>query len=141
MALGTPHFSLKEFERLIPLLPGFEPAPGVDLFVNTSRDVHAALAQRGWIAKLEQARFTLVIDTCTYVTAIMRDFSGAVMTNSGKWAHYAPANIGVDVAFGTLAECLRSAALGRVTRRRACSCGASTLVPGIARSGRRPSRP
>ena len=38
------------------------------------------------------------------------------MTNSGKWAHYAPGNIGVQVAFGSLEDCVRSAAEGRVTR-------------------------
>jgi predicted aconitase len=57
-----------------------------------------------------------VIDTCTYVTAIMRDLSGAVMTNSGKWAYYAPGNIGVEVAFGSLADCLASARAGHVVR-------------------------
>jgi hypothetical protein len=40
---------------------------------------------------------------------------GAVMTNSAKWAYYAPGNLGVDVAFGSLAECVASAAAGRVT--------------------------
>jgi predicted aconitase len=118
VALGTPHFSLSEFELLMPLLTGFLPAPGVGLYVNTSRDVFHALEENGWREQLERAGFTLVVDTCTYVTAVMRDFSGAVMTNSGKWAHYAPNNLGVDVAFGTLADCLASAALGRVTRRR-----------------------
>lgn len=117
VALGTPHFSLAEFERLAPLLRKFERAAGVDLYVNTSRSVHAALTERGWVDLLEQAGFTLVIDTCTYVTAVMRDVRGAVMTNSGKWAHYAPNNLGVDVAFGTLEECMASAALGRVTRQ------------------------
>lgn len=27
------------------------------------------------------------------------------MTNSGKWAHYAPAIIGVDVILGSIEEC------------------------------------
>ena len=40
----------------------------------------------------------------------MRELDGPVMTNSGKWAHYAPGNLGIDVAFGTLAECIASAA-------------------------------
>ena len=51
------------------------------------------------------------------MTAIMRDLSGAVMTNSGKWAYYAPGNIGVEVAFGSLADCIASARAGRVVRR------------------------
>ena len=117
VCLGTPHFSLTEFRRLMPLLDGFTPAASVALYVNTSRHAHEELGRRGWLAVLEQAGFTLVVDTCTYVTAIMRPFAGAVMTNSGKFAHYAPANLGVEVAFGTLADCLRSAALGRVARR------------------------
>ncbi|MEZ5801728.1 MAG: aconitase X [Nitratireductor sp.] len=45
----------------------------------------------GWKERLEAAGITLVIDTCTYVTAIVRDLSGAVMTNSGKWAFTLPA--------------------------------------------------
>ena len=38
------------------------------------------------------------------------------MTNSAKWAWYAPANLGFDVVFGSLDECVRSASLGRVWR-------------------------
>ena len=38
------------------------------------------------------------------------------MTDSGKWAWYAPANIGVEVVFGGLEECVRSAVEGRVVR-------------------------
>lgn len=117
VCFGTPHFSLVEFERLMPLLSSFEPAASVALYVNTSRAVHEDLVKRGWASRLERSGFTLVIDTCTYVTAIMRDFRGAVMTNSGKWAHYAPNNLGVEVAFGSMADCLASAAAGRVTRR------------------------
>jgi predicted aconitase len=116
VALGTPHFSLAEFARLMPLLDGFEPAAGVDIYINLARDTYAELDARGWRNRLEELGFTLVVDTCTYVTAVMRELDGPVMTNSGKWAHYAPGNLGIDVAFGTLAECIASAASGRVTR-------------------------
>lgn len=116
VALGTPHFSFGEFERMMPLLDGLVPAAGVALYVNTARDTYAKLGERGWVRKLEAAGFTVVVDTCTYVTSVMRDFTGAVMTNSGKWAHYAPGNLGIDVAFGSLGECLASAATGCVTR-------------------------
>jgi predicted aconitase len=36
------------------------------------------------------------------------------MTNSAKWAYYAPGNLGVRVAFGTLAECVTSAVRGEI---------------------------
>lgn len=115
VSLGTPHFSLAEFTRLMPLLDG--PHPIVPVYVNTSRSTLEALDARGWTDRLHAAGLTLVTDTCTYVTAIIRELTGAVMTNSGKWAHYAPGNLGVEVAFGSLADCLASARAGRVTRR------------------------
>jgi len=36
------------------------------------------------------------------------------MTNSGKFAHYGPAQTGYATVFGSLADCIRSAVEGRV---------------------------
>jgi predicted aconitase len=58
----------------------------------------------------------VVTDTCTYLTPIVEKLEGAVMTNSGKWAHYAPGNLGFEVAFGELEDCIASAAAGCVVR-------------------------
>lgn len=114
VALGTPHFSLSEFGRLMPML---DLAPfAVPFYVNTGRHEWERLVADGRAQRLESAGVTVVVDTCTYVTSIIRDLSGAVMTNSGKWAYYAPGNLGVDVAFGTLADTLLSAKAGRVVR-------------------------
>ena len=113
-ALGTPHFSAGEFARLMPYL---DLAPfAVPIYVNTGRDVFAALQASGDAEKLARAGITIVADTCTYVTAIIRDLSGAVMTNSGKWAWYAPANLGIDAAFGSLGDVMHSAKAGRIVR-------------------------
>ena len=116
VCLGTPHFSAAEWARLLALLDDIQPRLGVPIYVNTAR----ATLQRLDPARLHAARerFGLipVVDTCTYVTTILHDLKGAVMTNSGKWAHYAPGNIGVKVAFGDLADCVASAAVGRVVR-------------------------
>jgi len=35
------------------------------------------------------------------------------MTNSGKFAHYAPGNTGYAVIYGSLADCVESAVAGR----------------------------
>jgi predicted aconitase len=114
VSLGTPHFSAAEFHRLLPLLRRAPPA--IPLYVNTNRHTLDQLAQSGAERELQSLGVTLVVDTCTYVTAIMVDIKGAVMTNSGKWAWYAPGNLGVDVAFGSLADCVASAAAARVVR-------------------------
>ena len=116
VSLGTPHFSHAEFERLTPLLAGFRKAPNVEMYINTNRETYASLtpAVRN---QMETAGITVVMDTCTYVTSIIKRLNGAVMTNSGKWAHYAPGNLGADVAFGSTEDCLISAAEGRVIRK------------------------
>jgi len=116
VSLGTPHFSIEEFRSLVPLVAGFRPAEDVQVYVNTNRETYAALEASEMLAQIHKAGLVVVTDTCTYVTAIIRPDKGVIMTNSGKWAHYAPANLGVDVAFGTLEECLLSAAAGRVVR-------------------------
>jgi predicted aconitase len=114
VSLGTPHFSIDQFARLMPLLDGGRPL--VDIYINCSRTTLDELHQRGWEAPLRAARVTLVADTCVYVSALMQADVGAIMTNSGKCAYYAPGNIGVEVAYGSLAECVASARAGKVVR-------------------------
>jgi predicted aconitase len=114
VSLGTPHFSIGQFAHLMPLLDGARPL--IDIFVNCSRATLDKLRQRGWEDRLKEARVTLVADTCVYVSALMRPGVGAIMTNSGKCAYYAPGNLGVEVAYGSLAECVASARAGKVVR-------------------------
>jgi predicted aconitase len=114
VSLGTPHFSIDQFARLIPLLDGERPV--VDIFVNCSRATLDEVRKRGWEKPLSDARVTLVADTCVYVSALIKPGAGAVMTNSGKCAYYAPGNLGVEVAYGSLAECVASARAGKVAR-------------------------
>ena len=114
VSLGTPHFSLEQFARLMPLIDGERPR--IDIYVNCSRATLDEVRARGWEEQLTAARVTLVTDTCVYVSALLRADVGAVMTNSGKCAYYAPGNLGVEVAYGSLAECVASARAGKVVR-------------------------
>ncbi|MER8578013.1 aconitase X [Mesorhizobium sp. M1423] len=116
VSLGTPHFSHEEWMRLLPLLREVAPGRGVPIYVNTGRATLARLQDEGALAGMEAFGLVPVADTCTYVTTIIERLDGVVMTNSGKWAHYAPGNIGVSVAFGDMEDCIRSAAAGRVVR-------------------------
>src|ERR671919_476294 len=116
VSVGTPHFSVSEFEQLVGQLDGARVADEVAFYVSTGRSVLAEAESRGWIEVCERAGVTIVADTCTYVTPILRSDARVVMTNSGKWAYYAPGNLGVQVVFGSLAECVRSAVEGKVWR-------------------------
>jgi hypothetical protein len=64
---------------------------------------------------LERAGVRIVTDTCTYLSPLLAA-KGPVMTDSAKWAWYGPMNLGVQVAFGSLEECVRSALEGRIVR-------------------------
>ena len=94
VSLGTPHFSVAEFAALVPLLAGARVHPDVECYVSTGRHILAEIAARGWQAELEAAGVRLVVDTCTYITPILRQRAGLTMTNSAKWAYYAPGNLG-----------------------------------------------
>ncbi|MGH2680474.1 MAG: aconitase X [Actinomycetota bacterium] len=112
VSVGTPHASATELRRLAALVG--EQRPRVPFYVNTGR---AQLAAVGAVADdLADAGVLVVTDTCTYITPVLHDLRGPVMTDSGKWAWYAPSNLGVEVALGDLEDCVRSAAAGRVIR-------------------------
>jgi hypothetical protein len=113
VSVGTPHMSLKELRSLADMVKGLRTR--VPFYVNTGRDVLDQAVEEGLQTTLEEFGVTLVTDTCTYITPIMGNVSGAVMTDSGKWAYYAPANLGVDVAFGSLSDCVASAVAGKLS--------------------------
>lgn len=112
VSIGTPHASYAECVRLSELVVG--PPLKVPFYLSTARATRERLAEDGVLQVLEAAGVTVVVDTCTYVTAILSPTWKYVMTNSGKWAHYAPGNINVSAVLGSLAECVASARAGHV---------------------------
>ncbi|MEO3997549.1 aconitase X catalytic domain-containing protein [Mesorhizobium sp. CAU 1732] len=111
VAIGSPHLSLAEIGRLEELVAGRRLA--VPLYACTGRHVLSAIdgARR---AALERLGVVIVVDTCVVVTPILPDLTGGVlMTNSGKFAHYAPGNTGYGVVYGSLVECVESAIIGK----------------------------
>jgi len=114
VCIGTPHFSIAEFGHLATLLNRRRVYERTPLYVNAGRWVYDEVAKRGLIEILESAGVRIVTDTCTYNTPILPQTDGLVLTNSAKWAWYAPRNIGVDVLFADLEVCVESAIAGRV---------------------------
>lgn len=113
VAIGSPHLSLDEVNRLEALLAGRRLA--VPIYACTGRHVVAAIDRDGRRKALEALGVIVVADTCVVVTPILPARSGVLMTNSGKFAHYTPGNTGYGVVFGSLADCVESAVAGRVS--------------------------
>ena len=116
VSLGTPHASLAELRAIERELGGARPAAHVELLVSTARTLLAEAEEKGLAARLRSLGVELLVDTCSYIAPVLRPSPLPAMTDSGKWAFYAPGNIGVEVVFGSLRECVRSAVEGRVWR-------------------------
>jgi hypothetical protein len=111
VAIGSPHLSLAEFDALERLISGRRLS--VPIHACTGRHVLSELDRDGRRKALEALGVVIVADTCVVVTPILPDRSGGVlMTNSGKFAHYAPGNTGYPVLYGSLADCVESAVAG-----------------------------
>jgi len=116
VVLGSPHFSFEELKRLAPLLEGRERHPRVTFLVTTSRGMRDLAAAAGLLRTLEEFGGRVTVDTCILATPMLPKSVRRLMTNSGKYALYSPGLLGVEVAYGSLEDCVSSAVTGRVTR-------------------------
>ena len=116
VVLGSPHFSIAEFKQLVPLLEGKQRHPDVRFLITSSRAMRALAERAGALAKIEQFGGTITVDTCILTTPMLPGEIKVLMTNSAKYAYYAPGMLNTQVVFGSLEDCVRSAVDGRVTR-------------------------
>jgi predicted aconitase len=116
VVLGSPHFSLAEFKQLAPLLEGQRVHPDVKFLVTSSRAMALLANQAGYLARLEAFGGVVTVDTCILATPMLPPEVKTLMTNSAKYAYYAPGMLNTQVTFGSLSDCIRSAVAGRVMR-------------------------
>lgn len=115
VAVGSPHLSLDEFRAIETILAGR--TMRLPFYANTGRHVLSVLEREGRLKPLTDAGLIPVADTCIAVTPILPDLGhGVLMTNSGKFACYAPATTGYHSLYGSLNDCIETAVAGRLTR-------------------------
>ncbi|QPL29539.1 aconitase X [Pseudomonas fragi] len=121
VSLGNPHFSLSEFARLARLCQGRKRHPDVVLAITCGRAVLEQARAAGHVGVLEAFGAVIVSDTCWCMLGepVIPPAARNLMTNSGKYAHYAPGLVGRKVHFASLAECVDAA----------CSATASGRLP------------
>ncbi|AUM74972.1 cis-3-hydroxy-L-proline dehydratase [Paracoccus jeotgali] len=108
VAIGSPHASARECRRLAALLDGQRVQ--VPTIVTTGRGVIAELAD-GTAEALHKAGVQLLPDLCwcSMTEPVFPPDTTAVMTNSGKYAHYGPGLSGRKLRFGSLRDCAQAA--------------------------------
>jgi predicted aconitase len=114
--LGSPHFSLAEFSQLAPLVTGRHAHPRVKFLVTSSRLMKEQADKAGVLAPLVSFGAQITLDTCILASPMLPPEIKTLMTNSAKYAYYAPSLLNTRVTFGSLADCVRSAVEGRVVR-------------------------
>ena len=116
IALGNPHFSLDEFATLASLCRGRRKHDDVELIVTTSRHVAGQARRAGHLATLEAFGSRIMTDTCWCMlqAPIVAPSARTILTNSAKYAHYAPGLVGRQVRFAGLSTCVTAAVDGRL---------------------------
>jgi len=118
--LGCPHFSFDEFRQLAELIQAHTEKsqtlyPDVRFIVISSQTSYSLLQRSDFIDVLINFGVEITLDTCMFHTPMISKDTKVIMTNSGKCAYYAPGELSVKVAFGTMADCVNSAVKGHVS--------------------------
>ncbi|KSV91250.1 aconitase X [Sinorhizobium sp. GL28] len=119
VAIGSPHASLEECRALAAAFDGRKRHGDVAVIVTAGRDAIAAAREEGLLARLEASGIQVLPDLCwcSISEPVFPTKTRALMTNSGKYAHYGPGLSGRAVRFGSLADCVEAALTGRVPAR------------------------
>ena len=114
VALGSPHFSLEETRQFAELMSGQARHPDTSVIVTLGRDILSQAQSEGLVARLEASGVRLIPDLCwcSIVEPVFPRGARTLMTNSGKYAHYAPGLSGRNVRFGSLSDCAAAARSG-----------------------------
>jgi predicted aconitase len=116
VVLGSPHFSLAEFKQLLPLLVNKTRHPRLRFLITSSRAMRALAERAGVLDAIKAFGGTITVDTCILATPMLPPDIKTIMTNSAKYAYYAPGMLDTKVVFGSMEDCVQSAVEGRVIR-------------------------
>ena len=116
VVLGSPHFSLAEYKRLAPMLVGKQKHPEVKFLVTSSRAMTQLARRAGLLEPLDAFGGQITVDTCILTSPMLPAEIQNLMTNSAKFAYYAPGLLGRKIAFGSLEDCVNSAVAGEIIR-------------------------
>ncbi len=113
VAIGSPHASAEECRVLADALDGRRVA--IPTIVTAGRAVMEHMCAEGTLARLEADGVQVLPDLCwcSISEPVFPPATRALMTNSGKYAHYGPGLSGRAIRFGGLAACAEAAITGK----------------------------
>ncbi|MEL6641897.1 MAG: aconitase X [Pseudomonadota bacterium] len=120
VALGSPHFSLSETRSFAELMQGRKCASTTSCIITLGRETGQQAETEGLISALETAGVQVLRDLCwcSISEPVFPPDTRHLVTNSGKYAHYAPGLSGRTVRFASLADCAFAAENGHLLKGR-----------------------
>jgi predicted aconitase/predicted aconitase with swiveling domain len=117
ICLGNPHFSLSECSALATLCSGRQKHNDVKIYVTLGRAIYNKASESGFVDALENFGVEFITDTCWCMLTkpVIPELAQVLMTNSGKYAHYAPGLVGKSIYFDSLSKCVEAACTSRHT--------------------------
>ena len=114
VAIGSPHASIDELRRLVVLFGNKKCHANTQMIITTARSTIALAEKEEIIAILEEAGVKLMPDLCwcSIIEPIFPPNVKGLMTNSGKYAHYAHGLSNRHSKLGSLKECVNAALTG-----------------------------
>ena len=114
VAIGSPHASLKECQNFVKFFDGKNCHPNVKTIITIGRDILSKAKSEGLVEQLRSAGVQIISDICwcSITEPIFPPEASVIMTNSGKYAHYAHGLTGRKTRFGSLKDCAIAAQSG-----------------------------
>ena len=114
VAICSPHASLSECRNFVKFFDGKSCSPNVKTIITVGRDVLSQVKEEGILEELKRAGIQVVSDICwcSITEPIFPYNTSVIMTNSGKYAHYAHGLTGRKTRFGSLEDCAKTAQSG-----------------------------
>lgn len=114
VSIGSPHASGAELRRMAALFAGRKRLPSTQVIVTVGRDVLRKASDDGTAAQLAASGVSLLPDLCwcSIVEPVFPAEAKSILTNSGKYAHYAHGLSGRHARLGSLSDCVTAALTG-----------------------------
>lgn len=114
VAIGSPHASLTECRNFSDFLGDKICHVGTKTIVTVGRNVLVDATKEGILERLREAGVQVIPDICwcSITEPVFPTAAAVLMTNSGKYSHYAKGLTGRGVRFGSLKNCAEVAISG-----------------------------
>jgi predicted aconitase len=107
--VGCPHYTIGDIKRVAELLEGKRIREDIKFWIYTYKNIELLADRLGYKHILEESGAEITSDTCMMISPTELWNFNAIMTDSGKFAYYAPATIQSEVVFGSIEECVNAA--------------------------------